>query len=204
MSGLTGPVGGGYGGYGGYGAPGDPFRTPTAPGGLSITPGTRQRESIRSISGPLLGLAGFALLIAVTLVVLWLSGIGHDKNPVVPGGSTPSPTAPGPEPTASEPETSAEDSPRITRNTSSSHRRGWTPSYPRTPTTSPSTFSPTISRSPSDSVTPSSPTDTTPTSPTKTRRVHAHPDNQLVDSRGDTRLRPHRLFTGTGNAAEST
>ena len=132
--GHTGRVGGPY---GSYGAPGDPFRTPTAPGGLSITPDGRGRDREKSIAGPLLALAGLAIVIVVTIGVLVLNGVlGSGRNATIPGGGDPTPSVTVPPTDNLSPTTSTTTS----RSTSRSHRVvPWTTRSPASPTTSPTT-----------------------------------------------------------------
>jgi serine/threonine protein kinase len=106
-------AGGGYGGQGysgqpftgqpygnGYGGPNDPFRTPTAPGGISVTPGSgelRPRRERRSVAVPLLALLALGVVIVLgVLAVNWLN-----SGPKTINGPTAPPTTTRATPTAS-------------------------------------------------------------------------------------------------------
>jgi hypothetical protein len=172
--GLTGPVHRGYGGaYGG--SPDDPFRTPTAPGGVSITPGDRGRN--RSVAGPLLALGGLAIVVVVTIIVLWLSGpLGGTSD--IPGGTTPdpSPSVTASIPTASSPSTEITSATSVRSPMTSHHRPSTSTSTKVIPpvsdtatTTSPTTHS----TSPTPTTTSPSSETPTPTSPTPTTTTHS-------------------------------
>jgi serine/threonine protein kinase len=102
--------GGGHGGQGysaqpftgqrygnGYGGPNDPFRAPTAPGGISVTPGSgemRPRRDRRSVAVPLIALLALGVVIVLgVLAVNWLDSGPKTINGPTPGNTTrPSPT----------------------------------------------------------------------------------------------------------------
>jgi serine/threonine-protein kinase len=103
-----GPPGGGYdryddyggpAGQGGYPGPQDPFRTPTAPGGLSLTrTGLRERPR-RSIGGSVLVIGALATVLVVVAIVAYLTGaLGGSGVNELPQNSTAvtSPVAPPP------------------------------------------------------------------------------------------------------------
>jgi serine/threonine protein kinase len=127
-------------GPGGYGGPGDPFRTPTAPGGISVTPSSRSRDRRRSSAGgQLLVFAAFAVIAVILLIFLWLSGPFGDPSTGIPS----SPTSPTEVPRTSEPPAvpvpSEETSTSST--TSSRHRKpSKSPSKSTSATTSPTTI----------------------------------------------------------------
>jgi serine/threonine-protein kinase len=128
-------------GDGGYGGPPDPFRTPTAPGGMPLTPGRRERPR-RSVGGPVIIGAALGTLAVIVLIIIYLSSSG--------GGNTPLDTGPGPATTTSAPSlapTTASKSPtsRTTRTTRN---------QPRTTTLKPTTVTPSSQVTPTSSVTP--------------------------------------------------
>jgi serine/threonine protein kinase len=164
--GLSGPVGAAY---GQYGAPGDPFRTPTAPGGLSVTPGLRSRERNQSVAGPLLVLSGLAVVIVIALIVLYLSNVLPGGNSAtVPGGLDPSPTTILPTSNEDESPTTPTTTTRTptprTRHTVQPPTASPTtiPSATPTATTSNSTGQPTTTPQPTTTTTPQPTTTTTP------------------------------------------
>ena len=167
------PEGGGYndggypdpgqGRYGGYGGPPDPFRTQTAAVGLPL--GDDDREQ-RSISGPILLVAGLATLVAVVLLVVWLtSGSGGGRGTEIE--QSPSVTAPTSLP-ASNTGPAAPTSRASTPTKSSRHTTTTTRPPTRTPTSSTVTVSQQPPPPPVTETTTETPPSTTPTTPSTT------------------------------------
>jgi serine/threonine-protein kinase len=151
--------GGGYPGQG-YGGPNDPFRTPTAPGGISITPGggeMRPRRERRNYMVPLL-----ALLALATVVIIGVLGTRMIKDGASLPGTSPTPTPAGPTssgPGQILPTTSSPTPTKSKKSTKTSTRTSTT-----SPTTSPTTTSASTTATTTSATTAS--TTTAPTTPT--------------------------------------
>jgi serine/threonine-protein kinase len=175
---------GGYdqGGYdqGRYGGPPDPFRTPTAPGGLSVGgDGLRERPR-RSIGGPILIIAALGTVLAVVLLIAWINGGGGGATPIQNDPSQTAPANPGTSPATSPTSRSSATSPatssrRITTTTRTTTPRSSTPSTTVVTSTTPTSTepSPPTSEPTTPPTTPPPPTTpvasaTTPTIPSVT------------------------------------
>jgi len=126
------------GGYGGYDS-GDPFRTPTAPGGLNLPDGPQRERPTRSLSGVALIVGGLVAVLAVVALVVWLTGgNGQPETPIPPSPSSAAPTSQA-APTSA-PATHSPSRTLTTTHTSKSATTSTTKSPTRStgPTTSPS------------------------------------------------------------------
>ncbi|MDQ1288177.1 MAG: protein kinase [Actinomycetota bacterium] len=180
--GVGGPGGRGMPGPGGYGRPGDPFRTPTAPGGLSITPGGRGRERRTSSSGgQVLAFAGVAVTVVIVLLLLWINGSlsgGAGANiPTTPTTSSTEPVAPS-SPAVVEPPVTTTRSSSQTRTRRSSSSTSKTSPTATSPTTAPTSVQ----------ITPTAPT--TSTSSTKTTEKTSTTEDQGEDPTKTTKSKP--------------
>jgi eukaryotic-like serine/threonine-protein kinase len=81
--GYGGPPGHGYdrydeygasGGRGGYPGPQDPFRTPTAPGGMPLTPNSLRERPGRSIGGSVVVILALATVLLIVVILSFLNG----------------------------------------------------------------------------------------------------------------------------------
>jgi len=152
----------GQGRYGndGYGGPPDPFRTQTAAAGLPLG----EDPERRSISGPVLLVAGLATLVAVVMLVVWLTnGAGGGTTEIQNPPTSTGPAVPGP---SGDPGTSlptARTSPSRTKATHSTTTTTRSPSSTR-PTSS--TVSITVQPPPTQDTSQNPPTDNPPTTTT--------------------------------------
>ena len=180
----------GYGGQGygsgypgqGYGGPNDPFRTPTAPGGISITPGggeMRPRRERRNFMVPLLALAALA-----TVVIIGVLGAkifnqegaslpGDPSTPTSTGSSTSAPglILPSSSPTPSKSKKPTKSSTRTSTTSATTSPTTTTTSTTATTTTTTTTSSPPPTTTTTTSTASASTTTTTTAPSTATTSV---------------------------------